>query len=483
MSNHRARMPSAADFIICDRESTSFARLSGDYNPLHLDRVAARRTQFGDTVVHGIHLLLSTLDRTSHAWASDAMQLASLSFTFNSPLHSGARVHAQAAEDPESGRLRFAASSDGRTVLLAQAEVEPATDGPHCAPQDTEVLAATPRATVFPPQAVEGSVPLCLARARLMELFPALAQLKRNGWIADLLAATRIIGMECPGADSIFSGGRLQRPKDPQACAAPTSMSYRVARADERFRMIRLAVAGGELAGQLEALVRSRPVAQRSLSDVAEQVPADSYRKQRALVIGGSRGLGELTAKILVAGGADVTITYSRGREDAVYVQAQMRDWGARCAVEHLDLSGAAMLPDWLNGPFTHVYYFASPPIGKNTTGHWNHSLYEQLSDIYVRAFAGISHKMLDVVPDARPRLFLYPSSAFLDTHEKGFAEYCVAKAAGEALCAQLEAQFGVPFARPRLPRMRTDQTSSVPEASIADSLRVLQDTLRRLCV
>ena len=40
----------------------AFAALSGDRNPMHMDRVAARRTQAGMPVVHGIHTMLWALD-------------------------------------------------------------------------------------------------------------------------------------------------------------------------------------------------------------------------------------------------------------------------------------------------------------------------------------------------------------------------------------------------------------------------------------
>src|ERR1035438_4230922 len=39
-----------------------FATLSGDWNPIHVDPVRARRTQAGGVVVHGIHVLLWALD-------------------------------------------------------------------------------------------------------------------------------------------------------------------------------------------------------------------------------------------------------------------------------------------------------------------------------------------------------------------------------------------------------------------------------------
>ena len=40
-----------------------FAALSGDYNPVHLDPIKARRTIFGDIVVHGLYADLSSINQ------------------------------------------------------------------------------------------------------------------------------------------------------------------------------------------------------------------------------------------------------------------------------------------------------------------------------------------------------------------------------------------------------------------------------------
>ncbi len=50
-------------------DQLAFAALSGDYNPMHVDALAARRTQAGAPVVHGMHALL---------WALDALAAAEL---------------------------------------------------------------------------------------------------------------------------------------------------------------------------------------------------------------------------------------------------------------------------------------------------------------------------------------------------------------------------------------------------------------------
>src|SRR5882762_8477191 len=58
-----------------------FARLSGDVNPMHMDDLAARRTQAGAAVVHGVHILLWSLEQLAQSGVSIAA-LSSLHVRF-----------------------------------------------------------------------------------------------------------------------------------------------------------------------------------------------------------------------------------------------------------------------------------------------------------------------------------------------------------------------------------------------------------------
>jgi acyl dehydratase len=50
-------------------DQLKFAEMSGDHNPMHIDAVAARRTQSGAPVVHGMHAILWALDELARAGA------------------------------------------------------------------------------------------------------------------------------------------------------------------------------------------------------------------------------------------------------------------------------------------------------------------------------------------------------------------------------------------------------------------------------
>ena len=42
---------------------TNFARLTGDYNPIHIDAAVGRRSSFGNVIAHGMNVALSAIDR------------------------------------------------------------------------------------------------------------------------------------------------------------------------------------------------------------------------------------------------------------------------------------------------------------------------------------------------------------------------------------------------------------------------------------
>jgi acyl dehydratase len=467
------------EFSIDRNASLAFAQLSGDFNPLHLDVIAARRTQFGRTIVNGIHLLLRAIDGVSSAWRLE-IEPHALSISFNNPVRTGARVTVRATRSESSNHIHISAQSESRMAFSASLELQATAITPAAEIIDANYEFETPIEEDFPPCKQQGEIDLRLHESSLALQFPALARAPSHDWIADLLATTRVVGMKSPGLHSIYGGCKLQRL---HSQASGRSLTYTVARTDPRFRSMRLEIRGARFEGTLNSFFRPRPVTQSTLVQVMDSVPRNAFTGHRALVVGGSRGLGELTAKLLLAGGSEVTITYASGQEDAERVCAEAQEQRRSCSPKHLDVlvDEVSNLPDWLaDTAYSHVYFFATPPIAKNATGLWDHALYERFVRVYVKAFELLVRKLLARHDGQRPPpRFMYPSSIFLDQPEKGFSEYAAAKAAGEMLCDYLAQHYKTSFQHPRLPRMLTDQTISLLQLDARDPLPVMLALVR----
>ena len=71
------------------------------------------------------------------------------------------------------------------------------------------------------------------------------------------------------------------------------------------------------------------------------------------------------------------------------------------------------------------------------------------------------------------------PTSIFVKDTPKGFKEYAAAKREGEVLCEKLNAEYSqLRVIYPRLPRMQTDQTSSLLMRKATPTLQVMQEVV-----
>lgn len=472
-------------YTISKQQSDAFAELSGDYNPLHVDAVYARRLQFGHPVIHGIHHLLSTWDAVNIAELQHGspapLHLSEVVATFPNPVRAGQRIDYRCELLPEQRSAVISAVCEDQKILSLKLKfstddrVVPGAFLPTRPPKEM------PLNQDFPPTHDSGKCQLYLDHSHAKQLFPNLMRYVAPQQLAQIIACTRIVGMQCPGLNSIFAGIRLNFSAG-DAGSGDDEIRFSVTYRDERVKMLKIDVEVEGMKGTLDTFLRPSPVKQPSYATVCATVADARFAAQRALVVGGSRGVGEITAKLLSAGGADVIITYHQGLEEAEKVMKEIRDGGGRCTAVPLDMNAlseeslilfGAQLP-------THIYYFASPHISLNRTRIWNTTLFSQFCQFYLDAFAGlVSLYASHASQSGASMAFFYPSTVFIEKPEKGFAEYAVAKGAGEVLCRQLEVRYpGMQFFMPRLPRMSTDQTSSIIPIKCESVLDVMREEL-----
>jgi acyl dehydratase/NAD(P)-dependent dehydrogenase (short-subunit alcohol dehydrogenase family) len=469
-------------------DQRAFGALSRDVNPMHMDEVAARRLISGRQVVHGVHTLLQALD----LWRPEqGLQAAHVQCNFDQPISVGDRVVFTHTMDADGAHVLVAAVEGLACTVVTltcaapdrpDAAPAPAADADADADADAEALrridslpapldeapgSQSAHTLVLPPWGHE-----------LATTYPQAARVLSPQALSALGRLSYYVGMVCPGLHSVFSSLQFTPGAQPPASE---DLSFRLKRYDPRFKLF-IVDYQGPIQGQLRAFLRPPPQPQPSTRELQAHVQPGEFKGTRALVIGGSRGLGEMTAKLLAAGGGDVVVSYAQGRADALRVAEDVAAAGAgACDTLALDLSQQDFASIDLAGELDAVYFFATPRIFRKKADTFDKALFAEFAQFYLERFAQLC-RWLETRPGDRPVKVYLPSTVFITERPKGMTEYAMAKAAAEVLADDLNRTLQrVRVVHTRLPRLATDQTASIMGVSVASNVDTLLPVVRQV--
>lgn len=464
-------------------DQAGFAALSGDVNPMHMDALAARRTQAGQRVVHGVHAVLVALERLAVA-GCDLARLIRLDAAFGRfiPLDECVTFHwheksaAKGVVEIRAGELvlttvkvRF-----GDVAMSAVRSLEADRLEAPKAPLERALEDMAGCAGWLDAPEESGR--------EVSSRFPVLATTLSARVLESLALMSTVVGMHAPGLHSIFSSFSVSFGN---VTVERSGLGFEVNAIDPRFRMVALSVASAHFSGKIEAFVRQAPTSLSSRSGRLAAIPTGRYTSINALVIGGSRGLGEATARAIAAGGGCVTVTYRAGEADAARVASEINgvSRASRCRTLRYD----AFEPpeeqlDTKARDFTHLFYFATTQIFRQKSGAFDAALHREFVDLYVSGFQQLCLSMVGQIPDGKMLRVFYPSSIAVAERPRGMTEYAMAKAAGEILCTDMNAMYDtLDVLVDRLPRVRTDQTATVSPVASADPLDLMLPLIDRM--
>jgi NAD(P)-dependent dehydrogenase (short-subunit alcohol dehydrogenase family) len=446
-------------------DQIAFARLSSDWNPMHLDQAFARRTQVGAPVVHGIHNL---------AWAADAvlhrfpLKVANIRARFLQPLYLDETALVR-IRDRTDKQIEFEVVAADTVVALIKLSTQPgklAAGGGH---PPAPARFSEPAHLRFE-QLADQAGAVATGDADVRSPFPALSDSIGASAVRALLATSQIVGMACPGLHSLFAGLDIScDPENPPESA----LAYAVRKTDARFRSLQIDVAGSGIAGRLDAFARPAPPSQPTMSEISPRVAGSPFAGQKSLIVGGSRGLGEVTAKIVAAGGGRPVITYRESRQDAERVCAEILGAGGQCEILPYDALMPASEQLGELGGVDSCYYFATPKIFQRKSALYEPEKLRTFLSYYAD---GLFDLCTALARDGAGKVAVfYPSTVAIDQGTSATAEYAMAKIAGEILARHVdEFMANIKVLARRLPRILTDQTATVGVASVDNALDVM---------
>lgn len=478
---HSANLP-IGEKIFDDTDQVLFSKMSGDRNPIHLDALIARRFLTGQRVVYGIHVVLCALE----FWlAKNPETIQTIKCIFKYPIYLGEKaVFLQEKNNFESViriyvdnqlcvKINLLLSEKNskseknlslREVLYSGYIPVKVPDAP-CNPLPADEVGKKYNMALHDPGAVK-DFPHCRSRLGL-------------NTVAAICSLSFFAGMICPGLYSLLSTINISLfPSD----GHDDQLFYVIDGFDPRFDLFSISVTG-VISGDMTVFKRPAPVQQTSISTLSNDVLPREFINTTSLIIGGSRGLGEYTAKLLVAGGGKVILTYAEGQSDAQRVCDELNIFrGDSCRIQKynvLEDPPDKLLVEQMDS-LTAVYYFATPKIFRRKSAVFSKDIFDDFFSVYVSKFASLC-SYLDDVAKSTIKVFLPSSVAVTETLDE-LAEYAAAKLAAEQLAEKInKTHVHVSVFVSRLPRLDTDQTATLPRTPSSSTLETMLPLLRSI--
>ena len=446
-------------------DQVNFSQFSGDKNPIHLDKISARRTFYGQCVVHGLHGLLWALDSLAQ---KKQITCSKIIVRFIKPIFLGEEVYCVWNESINQllivqNEAIFTTINIKIGKIIQKNDIQTTIHTSRNLPHERTFLECSKISN----QAFKIFGNTNLAN----RLFPAFSDLYGTAIACEIGAISQIVGMECPGLHSLFAGITVEIKKNE---AKPF---FGVLKSDKRFNSFRISVNGNTLVAMIDSFLRPKPSKNLNISELLKFVKTNEFKNVNALIIGGSRGLGELVAKLISAGGGESTITYHVGSIEANEVVNEIRAWGGRCKMIQLTIDEKFTLPI-IDSNINQIYYFASPKILGNISKNFDQKMLTSYQLTYVNYFENICNQLLS---RDSPCSVFYPSTIAINNTPPGWKNYVQAKIEGEKQCVKLNNNDKINIIAPRLPRMDTDLTQSLIIQKSVNNTEILLPFIREM--
>lgn len=462
-----------------DSESISaFVSLSRDRNPLHTDDVYARRTPFGQVVVHGVAALLSALG----SWmAGRAFRLVEIRAEFRRALLAGVTYDLRVDPASDPAILRIWQGDQVQTEIHVRAfedspEAWTHSSRHHAARSVARDLRPGALGTIQADDYTIGSLKELAGFGIQPDQIP-LCQLDALCW------ASYFVGMEYPGRDALLS--QLKIIFNEASCLPGAPFRAQVdCRFDPRLSLARITGSGSGVKHlELRAFWRPVPV-DVSISEVAARVAERRrFEGKRALVLGSSRGFGRVVAIALALEGAEVILHGRSASRELDETLADLRSHRAigRPVVADLAEGGAQDVVSAIGEPLDIVVLSAFPPA---TAAGFREKVGREHIRFVESALTMSVEPLWELLPLTRVGATVVAiSTTYVIRPPRHFSHYVAAKAALEGFMRAIAVEWPdrqcVIF---RAPRMLTDQTNVPfdlePKAAPLDIAVTLLDAL-----
>ena len=450
------------------KDQIVFSKISGDYNPLHLDKYFARKSIPGQIVVHGVNSVLWALENFTKL---KKLKIKSFSVRFLNPIFLDEKI--KCSWDPNKNLILIF----NEKIIFSQTNIS--LGEINIRPKKIKLYSSNITKPIITNINNYKSQKTRLLKfysnpKDIKNIYPNLNNLYGQEIVIEIASISRIIGMQMPGLYSIFLGFEVYF-NDKTTRILP---SFKINSFDKRAKIISLLIKTNNLFSKAYAHASIPFKKNISFNEIRKKVFKKEFSKCYPLIIGGSRGLGASVAKIIAYGGGIPTITYNTGKDDALLLKKEIINNGGKIKIKHLSINKFKS-HSLINSNFNQLMYFATPKIFSKRHNTFDSIIYKKFYFFYVEVFNKICKILLK--RKNQKIIIFFPSTVAIEEKNNNLREYISAKLKGEKLCRSVNKLENVRVISQRLPRVETDQTLSIISAKSENPLKVMLPIIRKM--
>ena len=408
------------------RDSIYFAKLSGDFNPVHLDKEFASKSIQGERVVHGINSVFWALNFFFEK--KSGYSLSKINIDFKNPIYFKKKVFLDIEETSENiynfsiydkiskkvffsikvtkakFRIRVLKTKGFRKPLVEEIDVEKHNNK-------------------------DEKLDVRFNNKILQSDYVNLYRNVDHYILGALLKSSYIVGMKMPGKYSTFISLKAV------VNSKSNYLRYSLDSFDKRFNLLTINIKG-ILNGSIHAIRTQRHVNIMPVNEIKRFLSKDLsyFKNKKILIIGGSRGLGAYMVKIFSLLDAEIKFSYFNNKKNAkditneIFIELKKRISSSKINVLKNDLNELKnFMPDL-------VFYMATPKIGKIKNNKIiDEDKLQTFYNYYINGFLNV-YNFYSAENNNQVRYF-YPSTNFITNKDLASSEYVIIKKLAEKIC------------------------------------------------
>jgi len=446
------------------KNQKNFANMSCDYNPIHVDPLTARRLIPGRCIVHGINILLTGLNFLFEKKIN--FKFNKMKFILFNPIYIDEKVYF--IRKIKNQKLIVSIKNHSITFAeivlekIKQDQIKKSYIGNKYPNKINKINKIKKNNKI---EKFEKLIPskknyeVNLNNFSFSKNYANTKNILNTNQFKAILSLSYFVGMVCPGLNSILSSIEINFNNNE---VENKKVSFLVEKFYKGINLIKIKFSGN-LYGEIKVFLHPGYISQPSIKKIKRLIKPKEFVGINSLIIGGSRGLGELTAKILTSGNGNVNITYFNGKKEALKLKKIIKfETKQNCKTEKLDILSDSFknkVKRFSNYDF--IFYYATPKIFRKKKDNFDDKIFKNFYKYYVKKFI-LMCNLLDKKISKKLIVF-FPSTIFIKESPHYLKEYVQTKIIAEKEIKKLNRRFSklkvIVF---RLPKLKTDQTSEI---------------------